>query len=197
MTAKRKPWVWLALARVLIAASVAWFLLPIEEWILEFNEWIEGLGVWSFVLFGLVYVLGTNLLAPAVAMSIAAGLAFGAWGIPLVLVAATVGAALAFLLARYWARDKVRRLLENHPEFGAIDKAVRVEGCKILILLRHPILEICRRDVRGDVGLSPLPSPRPTETSRSRETRDPSWDASLQAIETAVPCSLMSKLISA
>jgi uncharacterized membrane protein YdjX (TVP38/TMEM64 family) len=134
--AKRKPWVWLAVAGLLVAASLAWFLLPVDLWIRTFIQWIESLGVWGVVAFGLVYILGTLLLAPAVPMSIAAGLAFGAWGIPIVLVAATMGAALAFLVARYWAHAKVRGLLEKRPRLKAVANAVREEGWKVVLLLR-------------------------------------------------------------
>ncbi|HEX2727732.1 MAG TPA: hypothetical protein VHN20_18060, partial [Beijerinckiaceae bacterium] len=92
---------WLALAAIVIVTIAAWSLLPIEDWINDFTRWIESLGAWAFVAFGLLYVVGTLLLAPGSVMSIAAGVAFGLWGVPLVLLFATTGAAAAFLIARY------------------------------------------------------------------------------------------------
>jgi uncharacterized membrane protein YdjX (TVP38/TMEM64 family) len=151
---RHRPGVWLAV--LLIAASLAWLLLPVDDWMRAFNQWIESLGVWRFLAFGLVYVLGTLLLAPGAPMSIAAGLAFGAWGIPLVLVSATVAASLAFLVARYLARDKVWDLLENRPEFKVVDRAVREEGWKVIILLRlSPLLPFELQNYV--VGLTDIP----------------------------------------
>ena len=127
---------WLALAGIVLAAIAAWSLLPIEDWIYDFTTWIESLGAWAFIAFGLIYVIGTLLLAPGSVMSIAAGVAFGLWGVPLVLVFATTGAAAAFLLARYVAREKVEQALEGHPNFKAIGKAIDEEGWKVVGLLR-------------------------------------------------------------
>ncbi len=51
-------------------------------------------------------------------------------------VAATAGAAAAFLIARHLARDKVRRLLETRRNIAAIDQAIAEDGWKIVALLR-------------------------------------------------------------
>lgn len=133
---RAKHVVWLALAAIVLVTIAAWTLLPIEDWIYHFTTWIESLGAWAFVAFGLLYVLGTLLLAPGSVMSIAAGVAFGLWGVPLVLLFATVGAAAAFLIARYVARDTVEQALEGHPNFKAVGRAIDEEGWKVVGLLR-------------------------------------------------------------
>src|SRR5437879_1739462 len=61
---------------------------------------------------------------------------FGAWGFPIVILAASIGAALAFLLSRHAVRARLRRLLEAKPSYAAIDRAVAEEGWKIVALLR-------------------------------------------------------------
>jgi uncharacterized membrane protein YdjX (TVP38/TMEM64 family) len=127
---------WLALATIVLVTIAAWSLLPIEDWISDFTMWIETLGAWAFIAFGLLYILGTLLLAPGSVMSIAAGVAFGVWGVPLVLSFATAGAAAAFLIARYVARETVEQTLERHPNFKAIGKAIDEEGWKVVGLLR-------------------------------------------------------------
>ena len=76
------------------------------------------------------------LLLPVWPLSIAGGLAFGMMGIPLVVVSATVGAALAFLVSRYLARQIVRNIAHKRPVLRAIDEAVTDEGWKVVILLR-------------------------------------------------------------
>jgi uncharacterized membrane protein YdjX (TVP38/TMEM64 family) len=73
-------------------------------------------------------------------MSIAAGLVFGAWGIPVVLVSATIGAALAFLVSRHLLRARLREFVRRRPRFAAVDRAVSEAGWKIVILLRLSLL---------------------------------------------------------
>jgi len=124
------------IALLLVAAIVAWNILPLEDWIGDFTAWIASLGLWGVVAFGLIYVVATLLLAPGSVMSIAAGVAFGVWGLPLVLVSATIGAGVAFLIARYVAHDRVAAALEGHPKFKAVGKAIDEEGWKVVGLVR-------------------------------------------------------------
>lgn len=115
----------------------AWFALPVDEWLKIFSHWIEGLGVWGYLLFIGVYVLACLLLAPGAPLSSAAGLIFGlARGFVVVLIGATIGALLAFLVARYLVRDKVRSSLEGKPKFAAVEKAISEDGWKVVLLLR-------------------------------------------------------------
>jgi uncharacterized membrane protein YdjX (TVP38/TMEM64 family) len=61
---------------------------------------------------------------------------YGIWAFPVVLAAAVAAASLAFLIARYLLRQRVRVLLANKRKFAAIDNAVAEEGWKIVFLLR-------------------------------------------------------------
>lgn len=124
------------LALAVVAAFMAWHFLPIESWSQDFTAWIESLGIWGIVAFAFLYVTGTLLLAPGSVMSIAAGVAFGLWGVPLVLVSATIGAGLAFLIARYLAHQRVCAALEHHPRFKAVGKAIDEEGWRVVGLVR-------------------------------------------------------------
>jgi len=140
--AATSPWQW-ALGAVVIAALVAgWFVLPIEAWSDAFQAWIKGLGPWGWLIFAAVYIVGTVLLVPGSVLTFAAGLAFGlAIGFPLVVVSATIGATLAFLIARYLAHDKVESLMQKRPKFKAIQSAVSEGGWKVVALLRlSPVL---------------------------------------------------------
>lgn len=127
---------WAAAAVLLIGLTVAGFVLPVKEWAEAFQGWIEGFGAWGMAIFALAYVLAVVLLVPASPLTIAGGLAFGFWAIPLIVVSATIGATLAFLVARYLARKKVQKLIAHRPNFTAVDKAVSKEGWKIVALLR-------------------------------------------------------------
>ncbi len=129
-------WPWVAAALVLIALCFAWWLLPADEWLKSFSDWIKSLGAVGVLAFAVTYVIGTLVLAPASAMSVAAGVVFGWWAIPLVLVAGCLAATLAFLLSRYFIRDKVSSLIEERPAARATVRAINAEGWKVLLLLR-------------------------------------------------------------
>jgi uncharacterized membrane protein YdjX (TVP38/TMEM64 family) len=135
-TPRRSMLIFAAVAVLLVLLAVGWRLLPVAAWLLSLRDWIGGLGLWGVALFALVYVVGAVVLAPAGLLSILAGFAYGFWALPLVVVAATIGAALAFLIARYAARDWVRQWLRGRRNLTAIDRAVAEDGWKIVMLLR-------------------------------------------------------------
>ena len=128
---------WMGAGVLMLAALfTAWFALPIKEWIDAFQEWIKALGAWGVAAFAVVYIVAVVLLVPASALTLVAGLVFGAWGFPLVVVAATIGAGLAFLVARYLFRKKIRQFVQQQPKLLAVDRAVTEGGWKIVGLLR-------------------------------------------------------------
>ncbi len=131
-----KPWASVVTALVLVALVAAWFLLPVQAWLAAFTAWIGGLGAWGPLAYGAAYAVALVFLAPGGPLSIGAGLVFGFWGVPVVLLGATLGAALAFLVSRYLLRDRVRRLIERRPALAAVDRAVADEGWRIVGLLR-------------------------------------------------------------
>jgi uncharacterized membrane protein YdjX (TVP38/TMEM64 family) len=127
---------WLLLALLLVAAALGVSLLPLGQWVQSLRAWIEGLGPIGFLVFGAAYVLAAVLLIPVWPLSITGGLAFGAWGFVWVPISATLGAAAAFLISRYFARGKIREWIAQRPRYRAVDRAVGEEGWKIVILLR-------------------------------------------------------------
>jgi uncharacterized membrane protein YdjX (TVP38/TMEM64 family) len=127
---------WAGLGLLLIAVMLAWAFLPIREWVQSFTSWTGEFGLLGAIVFASVYVVAVVALAPVWPLSVAAGLAFGLWGIPLVIVSATTGASLAFLVARFLVRDRVTELTRKRPMLDAVDKAVAEEGWKVVALLR-------------------------------------------------------------
>ncbi len=127
---------WLGAGAVIIGIAVGWYLLPVSAWLDALRGWLLGLGFAGIAVFAAIYVLGAVVLAPEALLTIAAGFAYGFWGLPIVVVAATAGASLAFLIARHLARDTVRRLVEARRNIAAIDRAVAEDGWKIVALLR-------------------------------------------------------------
>jgi uncharacterized membrane protein YdjX (TVP38/TMEM64 family) len=87
--------------------------------------------------YGLFYAVAVVALVPATPMTVAAGALFGpVVGVVVVSLASTTGAGLAFLVARYFARDAVLRWARRHPRYQAIDRAIGEGGWRIVALLR-------------------------------------------------------------
>jgi uncharacterized membrane protein YdjX (TVP38/TMEM64 family) len=81
--------------------------------------------------------LGNGTVFPASVLTIGAGFVFGVLlGTVTVSIAATTGAALAFLMARYFARDKIEQKLSSSRRFKQIDRAIGEQGPKLVFLLR-------------------------------------------------------------
>src|SRR5204862_4522497 len=69
--------------------------------------------------------------------TIGAGFAFGLWkGFLAVSTGATFGASLAFLVARFIARDKIEAIAKRNETFRKIDNAIGKKGAKLIFLLR-------------------------------------------------------------
>jgi uncharacterized membrane protein YdjX (TVP38/TMEM64 family) len=101
------------------------------------QQWLQDLGAWGPLLFIVLYAAATVMFFPGSVFTLVAGAAFGLWlAFVLVSIASTLGASLAFLLARYVARGKVEQLASRYPRFSAIDAAISEGGWKIVALLR-------------------------------------------------------------
>ncbi len=121
---------------LLLALVAAWMMLPLTLGLIRVRAWIEDFGPWGPALFVLLYVLAVVLLVPGSVLALSAGLAYGVWGVPLALTAATTGAALSFLIGRYIARDRVRMLARRRPMLRAVERAVSEGGWRIVGLVR-------------------------------------------------------------
>ncbi len=139
--ANGKAWRRLPVARIVIAllALVALFWLGREfgAYVPIFAAWVDGLGFWGPLVFVVGYGAAVVAFVPGSVLTLAGGAIFGLveWTI-YVFVAATLGAAGAFLVSRHLARRAIERRLEGNPRFAAIDRAVGLEGRKIVFLLR-------------------------------------------------------------
>lgn len=103
----------------------------------ELVAFVDGLGFWGPSVFMLVYALGVVLFVPGSALTLAAGALFGIGrGLVFAWCAATLGASLSFLVARYLARGAVEQRIAGSARFAAIDTAIGREGRKIVFLLR-------------------------------------------------------------
>jgi len=99
------------------------------------DAWIGGLGGWAPLGYVAVYTLGTVAFVPGTIFGLAGGALFGpVWGTVLNLSAATCGATLAFLVARYLAADRVAR--KAGGRLGCLIAGVEAEGWRFVAFVR-------------------------------------------------------------
>lgn len=130
---------------VLIAFIVAAFFavraLGLTDYLDEelLRGWMSGFGLWGPLVYMLIYMAGAALLVPGLALTVAGGVLFGpVWGSVYVLLGATCGSALSFLIARYMGRDWVEGFIERHgrERFKELDERVERQGWKIVAFTR-------------------------------------------------------------
>ncbi|KAG0496507.1 hypothetical protein HPP92_001025 [Vanilla planifolia] len=114
----------------------------INVFLTQLSSFIDGVGPSGYAVFVAVYA-GLEILAiPAIPLTMSAGLLFGPLtGTIIVSISGTVAAAVAFLIARYFARERILKLVEGNKKFLAIDKAIGENGFRVVTLLRlSPLL---------------------------------------------------------
>jgi uncharacterized membrane protein YdjX (TVP38/TMEM64 family) len=130
------PWAKLALGLIVIAALIALGRFAGGR-VDEFRGWITGLGAIGPIVFVAAYAAGVVAFLPGAALTLAGGAIFGVVkGTAIVFSAAVLGSTLAFLVARYLARDFVEKRIAGSAQFAAIDRAIGQQGRKIVFLLR-------------------------------------------------------------
>jgi uncharacterized membrane protein YdjX (TVP38/TMEM64 family) len=111
---------------------VLYFFTPVQDYLsqeglVRIRSWIEEQGALAPLIFGVLYILATVFALPGSLLTISGGILFGTlWGTLINLVSATLGASLAFMLARYlgrgfvekWTRGKLKRFDQKIGEHG-------------------------------------------------------------------------------
>ncbi|MCM2370202.1 VTT domain-containing protein [Aporhodopirellula aestuarii] len=142
---------------ILAAILTIFRSLPFDQVMAAMKNWIAELGFWGPVVLTLMYVVATVLFVPGTILTLVAGAIFGLGiGMVIVSIGSTIGASLAFLIARYGARDRVAQMAQGNRHFGAIDRAIGEGGWKIVALLRlSPALPFNLQNYL--YGLTPVP----------------------------------------
>jgi uncharacterized membrane protein YdjX (TVP38/TMEM64 family) len=133
------PAIRLALAGLaLLGLALLWRAMPASDWVdRELVPRVNRAGAWGYVGFVLVYATSVVLMAPGSVLTLAGGYLFGpVLGAILSAGSATLGASIAFLIARGAAREAVRRRVEADRRFRAVDRAVSERGGRVVLLLR-------------------------------------------------------------
>lgn len=122
------------IASVFILIRVSGFSGYLEQE--RLRGWIDGFGAWGPLAYILVYVLSASLMVPGLPVTVAGGVLFGpVRGSIYVLIGATLGAASAFLIARYLGRQWVESAFKG-GRLGELDQKVREQGWKIVAVTR-------------------------------------------------------------
>ncbi len=121
----------------LVAIIVVVRSLGLEQYIEPFREWVKAQGNLAPIIFILAYAVATVLALPGSAFSIMAGVIFGSLlGVVVVIVGASIGAALCFLIARYLLRGTVEGWLGKNEKFQKLDKIAEKNGSIIVAITR-------------------------------------------------------------
>ncbi len=133
-----RPWVKpLLLGLVLVAMLIAAKVFGLGAQLDDLRAWILELGAWGPVVFIVLYAVAVVAAVPASVLTIAAGAMFGSvLGVASVSVASTLGAALAFAVARWFARDSVTRWLGDNERFAALDRMTAEHGAIMVAITR-------------------------------------------------------------
>ncbi len=97
---------------------------------------IASYGALAPAIYILIYSLAPVLFLPGLPLTIVGGIVFGpVWGVFYTIVGATIGASLAFLVARYGARDWISAKLTG-PKWEKLDSEVAQHGWKVVAFTR-------------------------------------------------------------
>jgi uncharacterized membrane protein YdjX (TVP38/TMEM64 family) len=109
----------------------------VQEQVLQLLNWLDTQGIWALILFTLVMALAVVLLLPGLMLTTGAGFMFGVVeGSICVVLGTTLGATLAFLLARHLFGARAARYVMARTKLNLVSDELTPEGWKIVMLTR-------------------------------------------------------------
>lgn len=134
----RRAWIRPLLLLVVIAAALILAkVFGLGDRLGELRTWLDSLGPWGPVVFILLYAAATVAAVPGSAITVAAGALFGSVvGVIVVSIAATLGASLAFLVSRYFAREAMSKWLSGKEKFRRLDEMTEKHGAIMVAITR-------------------------------------------------------------
>lgn len=131
--------VWNIAASVLFVAAVLGVLIYLDthQQVLQLLEWVDAQGAWAPLLFILVMTLVVVLVLPGVMFTTGAGFVFGVVeGTVYVVLGTTLGATLAFLIARHLFGARAARFILAHARLKLVSEELTPQDWKIVLLTR-------------------------------------------------------------
>jgi uncharacterized membrane protein YdjX (TVP38/TMEM64 family) len=103
----------------------------------KIKTWVAGFGKIAPLVYIGLYLVSTVFFLPGSPVTVLAGFVFGPlWGIFYASVASIISISIAFLIARYVARDLVEGWVKDNAQFRKIDEQVEEQGWRILMFTR-------------------------------------------------------------
>ncbi len=121
---------------LVLGAAIVWMLFNRDRLDMAAIEtWLAGLGWWAPAVFVMLYAAAVVVFSPAWFWALAGGALFGpVLGTACNIVAATIGATLAFLVARYLASDWIAR--RTGGWLKRLIEGVEAEGWRFVAFVR-------------------------------------------------------------
>ncbi len=135
---KSSPILWVALSITsVIAIVVVLYALGVHRQVLDLLHWVDRQGAWAAIMFIAIMALAMVLLLPGVLLTTGAGFVFGVVeGTTYVVVGTTLGAAIAFLIARYFLGERAHIYIRNRVGLLAVSREMAPHGWKVVLLTR-------------------------------------------------------------
>lgn len=103
----------------------------------KIKTWVAGFGKIAPLVYIGLYLVSTVFFLPGSPVTVLAGFVFGPlWGVFYASVASIISVSVAFLIARYVARDLVEGWVKDNAQFRKIDEQVEEQGWRILMFTR-------------------------------------------------------------
>jgi len=130
-------WKLILFAAIVLSMILLARLFGLGERLQELREWIATMGNLGMVAYVGLYIVAVVAAVPGLPISIAGAAIFGSLkGVILVSIGSTLGASLAFLIARYLARDAIYRRLSGNEKFQRLDRLTEKHGAMIVAITR-------------------------------------------------------------
>ena len=135
---KKSPWMKLVVIVAVLSAiflTLRYFNVDFSNITVEsFKEKIDSFGIWGPIIYIVLYVFRPLILFPAAVFSASAGAIWGLKGLIYLVIGANLSAIAEFLIARYFAREMVEKLIKG--KFSSIDKQIEKRGFITVLLIR-------------------------------------------------------------
>lgn len=116
---------------------VVLFYFDVHLQLIALLEWVEQQGSMAAVLFIVIMALVVLFLLPGIFFTTGAGYVFGiGLGTLYVVVGTTLGASVAFLIARYLFGERAKRFVLSRSKVGAISNEMTKHDFKVVLLTR-------------------------------------------------------------
>ena len=103
----------------------------------KIKTWVASFGKIAPLIYIGLYLVSTVFFLPGSPVTVLAGFVFGPlWGVFYASVASIISVSIAFLIARYVARDLVESWVKDNTQFRKIDEQVEEQGWRILMFTR-------------------------------------------------------------